>query len=485
MLKKTKLLMWVAAVVLLSMGRVTFGQISDAQIWDVQMPNDYSGGARGREGFFFSAEGMYMALPGPKSGIVGNRDAEETAYTRTWTITNDSGMVSTTIETDSGDDDDSSSNSTTVEIYDPTRYDPIWNDYSQVSELEMTVQQNSWNTNMLDDKWEVGQRYAFGFMNGHHGWECSVFTIGGKEEFSGNQVQVGFNDDDNSTGGNVLSGIFNGGWGTDMWKTYFDDTAKLDPETGDIHVERMLVEFNEASMYNDINVWGVELNYLRRAHPTQIGMFEFGLGVRYMRWDEEFGFWGGASSQLGNGESYAPNFMDDTTWTTEADNQLAGPQIALRWSRQTARFSMEIIGKFTAAVNAQSVSNYCAIATNPTGIGNAYWNNSLGEDEAEMFGNIYESQLGSNGKGRSDYHKDSFTEFSPLVELGVKFNFNLTHAIKLSFGWNGIYAANLARPSEMTNYSLSNTNGLMGILAENNDSDAFMHGFTFGIVINR
>lgn len=482
MLKKTKLLMWVATVVLLSTGRITFGQISDAQVWDVQMPNDYSGGARGREGFFFSAEGMYMALPGPKRGVVGNHNAEESAYQQTFTITNDSGMTTTTIQQSSGDDDDddSSGSSTTVEFYDPTKYDPAANEYSQVNSLKMTTQQNSWDANMLDDKWEVGQRYAFGFMNGHHGWECSVFTIGGRNDFSGNRVQIGFNDENNSTGNNILGGTFTNA----VWQDYFDNTAKENAD-GSITVERMLVEFNEARMYNNIDTWGVELNYLRRAHPTQVGMFEFGFGLRYMRWDEEFGFWGGGSSQLGNGESYVPNFLDDTTWTTEADNQLAGPQIALRWSRQSARFSMEIIGKFTAAVNAQSVSNQCAIATNPSGIGNPYWGGSIGEDDASLFTNIYDSQIGSNGKGRSDYHKDSFTEFSPLVELGVKFNFNLTQAIKLSFGWNGIYAANLARPTEMTNYSLSNTNGLMGILAENNKSDAFMHGFTFGIVLNR
>ncbi|MDO4585085.1 MAG: BBP7 family outer membrane beta-barrel protein [Planctomycetia bacterium] len=480
MLKKTKLLMWVAAVVLLSTGRITFGQISDAQIWDVQMPNDYSGGARGREGFFFSAEGMYMALPGPRSGVVGNRNAEETAYTRTWQVTNDSAMERITVEAGSsstnGENSEEDGPTTSYKSYNPENYDPNDNEYGPLGELSMATQQNSWNTNMLDDKWEVGQRYAFGFMNGHHGWECSVFTIGGRNEFGGNNVQVGFNDENNSSGGNILSGTFLGA----TWQDYFDNTAEQ--KGTDIHVDRMLVQFNEAKMYNDIDTWGVELNYLRRAHPTAIGMFEFGLGVRYMRWNEEFGFWGGGSSQLGNGVPYRPNFMDDTTWTTEGDNQLAGPQLALRWSRQTARFSMEILGKFTAAVNAQSVYNSCSIGSNPTA-----WNQDLGSNMWYDTANstsvkVYEP---SRLNPKSDYHKDSFTEFSPLFELGVKFNFNLTHAIKLSFGWNGIYAMNLARPSEMTNYSLSNTNGLMGILAENNKTDAFMHGFTFGIVINR
>ncbi|MBQ9455284.1 MAG: hypothetical protein IJU53_06410, partial [Thermoguttaceae bacterium] len=99
----------VAAIVLMGLSiccTPASAQISDAQIWDVQTANDYSGGHYENDGFFFGAEGLYWALPSPKSGLVGNENAEgATAYKLDWTVRNNSSQWFI-VNQQSGDDDD-------------------------------------------------------------------------------------------------------------------------------------------------------------------------------------------------------------------------------------------------------------------------------------------------------------------------------------------------------------------------------------------
>lgn len=535
MLNKMTLTTVLAAVILMGLSfcccNTATAQVSDAQIWDVQTPNSYAGGARGNEGFFFGAEGLYWALPSPKSALVGNESAEgENAYSIGWTVINSSTKFFVINdkgddEDDDDDDDDDDSDSedsnnnsgdgiqgtiikasssgsssgsgikealqdgfTEVSVgefidYAADRYGPI-------GQLRQAVQHNDWNTNMLDTKFHVGQRYTFGFMNGHHGWDCSIFTIDGQTEKTGRSVEVGFEDTNNGAdgkGNNYLGGIIYREQKKDHWVDCTQD------DNGNLLVDRMLVQFDTARMWSDISTWGIELNYLHRSHATRAGIFELGLGMRYMKWDEEFGFWGG-SPRGGNGEFYAPNFLDDTSIETTADNNMFGPQLGLRWNRQKGRFGMELLGKFTAAYNAQKISNYSIIGSNAYANG-IYGSDSVyglgidnGEEGEEESGDgkwvVYDSNIGAGGE--SGYHKMTDDLFTPIVEVGVKFNIDLTTKVQLSLGWSGIYAGNIARPAGMVDYTLDMAgNGVMGLVDGNNKNDVFMHGFVFGLTLNR
>ncbi|MDO4576456.1 MAG: BBP7 family outer membrane beta-barrel protein [Planctomycetia bacterium] len=479
MLNKFKLLVLLGAVLLLTSGRVTYSQVSDAQIWDVQVPNDYAGGARASEGFFFGMEGLYWALPGPKNNMVGSPSANGTsAYYRTWTVSNYSynpgSYITPSDDEEEEDDEDDSDTDSDADIGDAAN---ILNQYGPLGDVEKTTQRSDWNTNMITSGWEMGTRYQFGFMQEHQGWECVVFTIKDTQSLTGYSVQVGLDDSNQSVFDNVLRGVF---YNTTK-QDWFDNTSRQ--QNGNLYVDRMLVEFDKATMSNRIETWGVELNYLRRMHPTKKGMFEWGLGVRYMRYDEEFSFWGG-SERTNQYVIYTPNFLDDSTWSTDGQNNMVGPQISLKWSRHTARFSMEILAKFTAAINAQRVESYCSLASN--GLANALYDADasiyVGGEVSTPY--VVYSAPGVR-EGTSSCGRETFTEFSPIVELGVKFSFDLTRRIKLSAGWTGIYADGIARGSSMTDYTISSNGGLMGIISENNHSSVFMHGLTLGITLNR
>jgi len=525
----------VAAVMLMGLSccGIANAQISDAQIGDVQVPNSYVGGARGNEGFFFGAEGLYWALPSPKSSVVGNESVEgENAFDMSWTVLNSSTKFFLT--NDSGDDDDddddddsssdsdsggntgdningtiisgSSSNSDSssggsiedaikdgyTEMTLPEFIDYTADKYGPCGVLSYTTQHNDWNTNQLSTKFHVGQRYNFGFMSGHNGWECQIFTIDGKTAEAGRGVQVGFADTNNNNdglGSNYLAGIIMHQKKDENWQ----DCTET-PE-GNLKVDRLLVQFDKARMWNDISTWGVELNYLRRAHQTRLGRFELGLGVRYMKWDEDFGFWGG-SERYGTGEIYSPNFLDDTTIETNADNNLVGPQIGIKWSRQTGRFGMEVLAKFTAAYNAQQVTMESTIASNGYASG-LYGFDSIYSGKVDTAsdttvedsnGNKYLQYIAPNirANGMTGWDKKDYDVFTPIAEIGVKFNIELTSKIKMNLGWSGIYAGNIARPTGMADFTLDMAGqGVMGLVDGKNKSDVFMHGFVFGLTINR
>ncbi|HYW78446.1 MAG TPA: hypothetical protein VE890_02680, partial [Thermoguttaceae bacterium] len=81
-------------------------------------------------------------------------------------------------------------------------------------------------------------------------------------------------------------------------------------------------------------------------------------------------------------------------------------------------------------------------------------------------------------------HSARMWEWSPAVELRVEGIYQLTRAVSFRAGWTGLWIDGIARSSSMVDYSLG-VNSTMGILADRNNQDVFMHGWTIGFDINR
>ena len=400
MLKKFGFLLSLCVAMMLTPSLV-FGQICDMQLWDVQVPDDYAGGHRGSEGFFFTGEALYWNAPHPHRGTVGNPNVQERAYS-----------------------------------------------FARGSQTEVreTVQTNSWTADQIPDSWNFGQRYSIGCMNQHNGWEVSGLYYNGYEEYSGYDVQVGIDDKNNVDYHGLLSGTLVNG----QAETWFDPT-RCEPTAEGLKVKRILVDFDTASMRNTMDFWGIEANYIYRCHPTRIGIFEGIIGVRYFKYDEDFVFNGGAAQYLGY-----------SNWNSDVQNNLVGLQLGLRWSRQIARLSFDAQCKVLLAYNAQIADTRCYLGANT----NASYDGII-----------------DNGKSASDHQK--MNEFSPMLDFGFHMNYNLTRYVKLSVGWSGIVAFNVARSTEIIDYSISDTAGLLNVNRDKNCSDVFLQGVTFGVTINR
>ena len=322
---------------------------------------------------------------------------------------------------------------------------------------------NSLDTGDFEDLFHRGQRVEFGYMEDDCGWIVSAFDLQGHtQDISASDVNVIFNDPGNRLIGfiDVEDGIGgpsdgivddlndNGVFGPDGIDIDADGIPDLPFPTDFADVVPLPVNFNHLSAKLIVDPWSVEAMRVWRTDKTQFGgWFEVGVGLRYINFADEF---------LVFGEGGA---LDDSLWDTEADNALFGPQFGVRWFNKCCRWTHSVDLKFSPAVNFQSVRQRGYLG-----------NNSLaGAPNFPFFG----------PQGFDDSTHE--VEFSPIVELRMQTSFQLTRAIAVRAGYSAIYMDGIARASSMVDYQLEG----MGILEEENTQDVTMHGFTFGIEVNR
>lgn len=410
MLKKQGILRTLLSVVLLGTCSLTYGYIRDGQIFDVQVPSSYSGGTRANEGFFFGFTGLYWCLPSQDDATIGNENIHTQAV--------------------------------------------FGVPYSEMGITETKLQGNTFNTNVLEDKWEMGQKYEFGFMNGHRGWSVSIFNVGNNQSTIRDGVQIAFDDQPTGNDNGFLQG-------------YVQTQQALNPPAR----ERLGVQFDRAGIFNSIDMWSVDFNLIGRMHPTHCGIFEWGFGVRYVRWDENLGFQSLDRTNDADEIVTIASVLDYSNWSTDAVNDMVGPQIGMRWYRTQDRFTLEVNAKFTAAYNYQQVRQSGWIASMAGGQRN-------GDDYY-----YYAPDIPVGGMAVTE-RKKTYDEFTPIVELGIQANILLTNKVAFTMGWTGMYMNGVARPGSMVDYTFG-PEGIMNLYDGNNRQDVFINGVNFGLTINR
>jgi len=220
------------------------------------------------------------------------------------------------------------------------------------------------------------------------------------------------------------------------------------------------VTFDQVSIRNSTETQGIELmrtHRLSNDHKMakhQGNNLDIAYGVRFLRLRDEFSF-SGTSPLLGT-----------MAFTTEAENQLVGPQIRAMWSTQRGRWNFNLDGR-------------CMFAYNVT---DADQTGSYGLDNVDDTGAVINPGLVPGGFNRLvsgqpntfSYGKQ-FNEFSPTVELRADLSYQLTSAVAARLGYTAIFVDNISRGAAITNYSLPD----FGFL-EGGKQDIFINGATFG-----
>lgn len=214
---------------------------------------------------------------------------------------------------------------------------------------------------------------------------------------------------------------------------------------GDLY--RFNTTFNAIGVRNDARTDGVELMktyVLDNSHwftKDQNGQVEIGAGVRYMRIRDEFGFAG--LSDFFRGQ----NFVD-----TRVDNNIVGPQLYGRYTKQMKRWKAGIGGRFMFGYNVQNLDQ----------------NGVLGENM--LPGGLNQSAILQ--PNTFNYGKQA-NDFSPVAELRADLSFQITSAISLKLGYTCIYTDNITRASSVTKWALPdmgfNATGQQGILINGAD----------------
>ena len=210
---------------------------------------------------------------------------------------------------------------------------------------------------------------------------------------------------------------------------------------------RLAPTFDDVRVRHAANLQGVELISIRRKKPTYRGMgAEVYLGVRYLELKDTMDF-------LGRG-----GILADTSILTRANNRIIGPQFGFRLTKPKGRWNFTVQGRALFGANFLNIRQDGVIADHltpgPAGVPFALapsdFSNSLNDEK-----------------------------FSPVGELRAEAAMLLTRAIKLKVGWNGLVIGGATRATNATRWRLPN----MGII--NSDEEVFIQGVNAGFEINR
>ncbi len=204
---------------------------------------------------------------------------------------------------------------------------------------------------------------------------------------------------------------------------------------------------------NELDTWGIELEYLRRSHPLHNGgMIEVFGGVRYLEFNERFSVTANRAT-AGDDDEDGPTL--DRNWSTSSQNHLIGPQLGLRWFRQWSRWQASSEIRYFAGFNSQNFHQ---------------------QGQIDVLDNLVISR-GSFNSVEYD------SEFCHTVELRIELKYQVTRAIFFKVGWTGMWMDRIARAPNMVSYD-DPINGV-AINPLRHQEDVFLNGLNIGVTLNR
>jgi hypothetical protein len=297
-------------------------------------------------------------------------------------------------------------------------------------------------TNSLDTPtnsvWKWGNRMELGYIEGHHGFMfTSLSTQSQTQEISALNAFVVFNDPAFGPTG-----------------SHFLDTV-LSPATptSPAIIGETPINFTTIYVQSKTRLQGVEALYMYRMDELHLGgQLEFTVGGRYFELKDQF--W--VNAEGGN--------MTDSFWNTHSHNEIGGPEIGARFYQPWGRFAITAESRFTAGINAQSLTQ----------------DGLLGRELIAGANTAPQPTLMNATAFTNSTH---FIEFSPIIELRVEARMQLTNIIAVKAGYTGIFINNVARAADMVNYTVPTMGISRGL--EGNLQNVYIQGLNLGFEINR
>ncbi len=400
-LNRTHLRLAAGAMVLLA-GLPAFGQgVGDAQFFAPADVTPYGSGPQPKEGYFFVFDGIKWGISAPESTTIG-------AVGQTRSV-----------------------------FYGPVPTAPVTQ--AQV-DANTVPQSNTLSTGALRNVFKEGNRIEFGRIVDECGWFVSTYRLNRQtQRMDALSVDMVFLDPNN----------------------LLTNSVGTDANTGNDIVVNLPLTFDTIAVRNVVETWSVELMALQRTRPFHHGgNLEWFAGVRYIEFDEDFSVDARGDATITPAPT-VPAVLADSNWNTEAENHIIGPQVGIRYFKQSGRWVLSSEGRFLAGFNSQNIRHLGTLGTglNPPGTFPAP----------------------ENMDTTSFNHSDHLREWSPTVEVRAELRYALTSAISFRAGWTGIWIDGLARASNMIDYTAPS----MGLLPQHNRQDAFLNGFTIGVDVNR
>lgn len=250
---------------------------------------------------------------------------------------------------------------------------------------------------------------------------------------------------------------------------YLDGYTLVPPGPVLINNGKMVVQFDNFSFANSTTLGGVELVRMNRGPQLHHGgFFEILYGVRWFQLHDRF------SVLATNGDPTAPlssdyiNPLQNSFWNTEVYNNLVGPELGLRWFRQTGRWKTALEGRFLPAANFQSYKQQTDLGSTISAVNDAF-DQAINTTIPRRF-----NGLGTDSELYS-------TVFSPMGEWRASVACQLTKAFSIKIGYTGMVVGNIGRAANSISYD---TERLVGLKRGRRET-FFVNGLDFGVEFNR
>lgn len=292
-------------------------------------------------------------------------------------------------------------------------------------------QPDALDTGEFKTQFQNGSRIEFGTRNGNQGWLFSGLTIYANQKFDANDVDIDI--------GAPITG--------------FDLDTKVE---------------------NNTRIYGCEVMRTWRKEPRSrpyAPIFEVMWGLRYLYVKDRFNV--DITNDIVVIDPMDPMDADDDVvvasspkafLNSQTENNLFGPQIGYRLSKQNGPWVFANEARLFTAFNFQSARQ------------------KFGTDNF-VFGAITFPDSGLDATYvRQTSHA---TEFAPMAEIRFDIAYQLTRRCRARFGYTGMWISELARASTMVNYSGNGTNVVpVGIAVNANAQDMWTQGFHLGFEVN-
>jgi len=413
--------------------------LMDGQIFAPADLSPYGSGIQPSEGYFFRFDGLHWAISKP---------------------------TATTIE-----------GLTRLVFYGPFSGDPTnppAGPQPGVLQQDSFIQTNTLDTGAFRSTFTDGNRTEFGRVCDRRGWIFGIYRLNDQtQQIVASDVDMVFFDPAfGPQGAKLLEGVVG----------QIPDPA--DPDATIDIIRDLPLKFDDVILENRVEHWSTELMYIHRTRPFHRGgTVEFFAGVRYMEFDDTFIVDARGEGEVAAGDddddggqqqaAQVPAILADSIWSTEAENHIVGPQLGARYFKIWSRLMLNVEGRYMAGYNFQSLRQRGTLGTDldPPG-------GPVGDDDDDDGGGLFEPRL----MGPTSFnHAAHFEEYSSVVELRAEARYKLTRAIDVGAGWTGMWIDNVARASNVINYEVPD----MGLRTLFNRQNAFVHGVSFTVTVNR
>ncbi|TWT43291.1 BBP7 family outer membrane beta-barrel protein [Botrimarina hoheduenensis] len=208
------------------------------------------------------------------------------------------------------------------------------------------------------------------------------------------------------------------------------------------------VFFDTVTTRNVTEMNGVEwmlTHQIDQSHRLEQGRsdrLQFSYGVRFLRLQDRF-------SMVGLG-----SILGRTSVSAEIDNQLVGPQLGLRWTRDRGKWDFSVDGRVMFAYNRADIDQYGVFGEEA--IPGALNRSASARTTTSVYGKFED-------------------DFSPLAELRLEARYKLTRALALKIGYTAQYVDNIQRASQSVIYRAPD----FGV--KDARTDILANGVNFGI----